>query len=418
METPSHSLWPQWLSSNSSQILIGLVCLLLAIFIFDRVIKIVLRKILQKVSHRDETLVHIFLRDDKLVFWILSLPYLTILNLGAKWIPDLPDSIVLLIDRSVLALYVIFGFFIISSCLRIINTIYNKSPLSRTRPIKGYLQGIQILAFFASFILVLSILLDRSPIIFISGLGAMTAILMLVFKDTILSFVAGVQLTTNGHLRVGDWIEMPQFGADGDVIEIALNSVTIQNWDKTFTIIPAHKFLENSFKNWRGMQESGGRRIKRSLSVDLNTVKFLSSDDLQRLGQIQVLKQYMNEKALELEQFNKNLGQTDLSEGLNNVNLRKLTNLGTFRAYIIAYLKNHPLIHKNLTFLVRQLAPGPEGLPLEIYVFTTDTAWSAYESIQADIFDHLYAVIGEFGLRPFQNPSGRDIHMVVSKSLP
>lgn len=372
--------------------------------LFDKVFKILLKKSIQKVSHRSPALIYTFIKDDKLVFWLLLLPYLMILKYGISWMPDLSEELVNVIDRSVVALYILVGLFILSHFLRVINEIYERSSISKMRPIKGYLQSIQIIAFIAGLISILSILLNKSPTIFISGLGAMTAILMLVFKDTILSFVAGVQLTSNDLLRVGDWIEMPQFNADGDVVEIALNTVKIQNWDRTFTVIPAHKFLEHSFKNWRGMHDSGGRRIKRSILLDLNSIGFLSEADLQRLSRIKVLKNYLSTKISEIDSFNKNL-EPDIAD---SINARRLTNVGTFRAYVFEYLKNHPQIHKNMTFLVRQLAPGPEGLPLEIYVFTTDTRWAVYETIQADIFDHLYAVVSEFGLRPFQSPSGRD----------
>lgn len=401
------SNWTLWWNSNLSEIALGFLTLILSIVLFDRVFKLILQSLIRRISQKREAFIYTFLKDEKLVFWILSLPYLTILHQGTKWIPGLPEWFITLADRLVLSLYVLFGLFIFSHILRVINQIYNRSAISRMRPIKGYLQSIQIITYIAGFVCMLSILLDKSPLIFISGLGAMTAVLLLVFKDTILSFVAGVQLTANDLLRVGDWVEMPQFNADGDVIEVALNTVKIQNWDKTFTVIPAHKFLENSFRNWRGMQESGGRRIKRSLFIDLNTIRFLNQKDIDHLSQVRVLRSYLKDKLQELDGYNGKLSPDELA--LENVNFRKLTNVGTFRAYISEYLRSHPQIHKNLTFLVRQLAPCAQGLPIEIYVFTNDTRWAIYESIQSDIFDHLYSVMQEFDLQPYQSPSGQDL---------
>jgi miniconductance mechanosensitive channel len=243
----------------------------------------------------------------------------------------------------------------------------------------------------------------------LSGLGAMTAVLLLVFKDTILSLVASVQLTSLDMVRVGDWIEMPQCNADGDVIDVSLHTVKIQNWDKTFTTIPTHRLIVDSFKNWRGMDESGGRRIKRELRIDINSVRFLTVEEVERFKGFALLKDYIDRKLEDLAAYNAAVG-----EETENVNLRRLTNLGTFRAYILSYLKHHPKIHREMTLMVRQLQPGPTGLPLEIYAFTNITAWSTYEDIQADIFDHLLAIAGEFGLSMYQEPAGRDLSALAS----
>ena len=245
---------------------------------------------------------------------------------------------------------------------------------------------------------------------FLSGLGALTAVLLLVFKDTILGLVAGVQLSANKMVAVGDWIEMPKYGADGDVIEVALTTVKVQNWDKTVTTIPAYALISDSFKNWRGMQESGGRRIKRSVSIDVQTIVFCDEEMLGRFAKIKYIAEYIQKKKDELARFNQELKVDDSSL----VNGRRMTNVGTFRAYVVAYLKHHPKIHQEMTFLVRQLAPSENGLPIEVYVFSNDKVWANYEAIQADIFDHILAVVPEFDLRVFQVPTGNDFRRLQS----
>ena len=227
----------------------------------------------------------------------------------------------------------------------------------------------------------------------------------MVFRDTILSFVASLQIASNDMVRVGDWIEMPQFGADGDVVDIALHTVKVQNWDKTITTIPTHRLISDSFKNWRAMSESGGRRIKRALHLDMSSIRFLGDADIERFGKFVLLKDYISEKKAELEEYNKSV--TDGDPNLV-ANARRLTNIGTFRMYVVQYLKANPKIHDNMTFLIRQLSPTANGLPLEIYVFSNDVNWVAYEGIQSDIFDHLLAIVPEFGLRVFQQPTGQD----------
>lgn len=277
-------------------------------------------------------------------------------------------------------------------------------------PIKGFLQAIKLLAALVALILVLSTLLNKAPVYILTGMGALTAVLLLVFRDAILGFVAGIMISVNEMVRIGDWIEMPKAGADGDVIDVSLTTVKVQNWDKTITTIPSYDLISGSFKNWRGMFESGGRRIKRSLHIDMQSVRFADEAMLARWRKIALLKSYLEEKQAEIEEDNRKRG-TDLSILGNG---RRLTNLGTFRAYCIAYLRAHPLIHQDLTFLVRQLEPGEHGMPLEIFVFTNDTRWAVYEGVQADIFDHLLAVIGEFDLRVFQSPSGADVRTALT----
>ena len=276
-------------------------------------------------------------------------------------------------------------------------------PLGRT-PFRTYAQVGQIVVFVVATILVISTLLNESPWALLSGIGALTAIVMLVFKDSILGFVASLQLTANDMVRRGDWIEMPKYGADGDVIDVSLNTVKVQNWDKTISTIPTYQLMQESFKNWRGMSESGGRRIKRSLYIDMNSIKFCDEKLIERFGRIELLTDYMQEKREEVAASNQGKLDANLP-----TNLRRLTNVGTFRAYVIAYLRAHPKIHQSMTFLVRQLQPTDRGLPIEVYVFSNDQNWARYEAIQADLFDHFLAVLPEFELRVFQLPTGADL---------
>lgn len=281
---------------------------------------------------------------------------------------------------------------------------------TRDKPMGSYAQVVKLLMWLAVIIVVLGILMDRSPWALLTGLGAMTAIILLVFKDSILGFVASIQIASYDMVRVGDWVEMPKFGADGDVIEISLNTVKIQNWDKTISTVPTYAFMSDSFKNWRGMSESGGRRIKRSLSLDMGSVRFLGQEEIQQLRGIQYIEEYLAKKQEEVSAWNQEHG-VDLNSPVNG---RRLTNLGTFRAYVESYLRHHPNVRPDMTFLVRQLEPSSEGVPIQIYVFSAEQRWAHYEAIIADIFDHLFAVIPEFGLRVYQKPSGSDFEAVLS----
>ena len=323
---------------------------------------------------------------------------------GLTFFPDLPDVLVDGIRRITVAVMILVGALAISSVLEAAEAIYDKHPEYRQRPIKGYLQVVSIIVYLLAGLLILAALMNRSPWIFVSGIGAMTAVLLLVFRDTILSLVASIQIASNDMIRVGDWIEMPDLGADGDVIEVALHTVKVQNWDKTITTIPTHRLIADSFKNWRGMSASGGRRIKRSVSLDLQSVRFLTDEETARFAEWGLLADYMRGKSDELESANAELGS-----GLP-ADLRRLTNLGTFRAWIWALLRAHPKIHQTgHTLLVRQLPAGPQGVPIEVYCFSNDTDWIAYEGIQADLFDRILAMVPEFGLRVFQEPAGSDL---------
>ncbi|UXR64628.1 mechanosensitive ion channel family protein [Bdellovibrio bacteriovorus] len=385
---------------------LAILVVLASLYLLDVVIKWVVRGVVNSSQMDSHEWVKAFLQNKRLISCVCFLPYLFIIHLAWEWVPHIPERLSMMVQRFILATAILVCLFILSQITRVIDELYRRHEISRSRPIKGYLQTIEIVAYFMGIICIMAALLDKSPVIFLSGLGAITAILLLIFRDSILSLVAGIQLTMNGLIRVGDWIEMPQFNADGDVVEIALHSVKVQNWDRTITVIPAHKFLEHSFKNWRGMQEAGGRRIKRSLNIDITSIRFLTADDIQKFSQFRLLHKYLQQKVQDVGAYNQQIDSEALKFG---VNTRRLTNVGTFRAYLTEYLKEHPLIHKNMTFMVRQLAPGSEGLPIEIYVFTNDTRWAVYEGAQADIFDHLLAVLPEFGLRFYQQPSGDDI---------
>jgi len=338
-----------------------------------------------------------------------------VLRWGLVFVPHLSKDVVELSQRVIVATIVVIIARAISSLLSGINDIYSRYEISKGRPIKSYVQMVQIIVYLFAMVYTVAALMNESPWYFLTGLGAMTAVLLLIFRDTLLSLVAGIQLTNNDLIRVGDWIEMPNFGADGDVVDIALNVVKVQNWDRTITVVPTHKFLEHSFKNWRSMFESGGRRIKRSVLIDMNSVRFLTEEEIEKFSKVQVLHDYIESKKVELAEYNSNL-----PEGAEQlmVNKRWLTNIGTLRAYVSAYLRAHPQIHQQLTFLIRQLQPTENGLPLEIYVFTADTRWAFYEGIQADIFDHLLSVMPEFGLRVYQAPSGADFKNLLSPTSP
>lgn len=308
--------------------------------------------------------------------------------------------------RSAVTTYLTFIWLaVVFAAIDAMQLIAHRSGHAERMPIKGFGQAVKLVAALIGIIMVLAALLDKSPVYLLSGLGALTAVLLLVFRDAILGFVAGILLSVNRMVQVGDWIEMPKAGADGDVIDVSLTTVKVQNWDKTITTIPTYTMISDSFKNWRGMFESGGRRIKRALNLDVRSVRFATPDMVEGWRRIDLLTQYLADKQIEIEEENRRQG-TDLSILGNG---RRITNLGTFRAYCIAYLRAHPRIHQDMTFLVRQLSPTEHGIPLEIYVFTNDTRWAVYEGIQADVFDHLLAVVPEFDLQVFQDPSGHDV---------
>jgi miniconductance mechanosensitive channel len=385
--------------------LISLALLLLAAWIGNWVVKRILVRGLCRLLDATALGRNAQNLDNELIKRLANIVPALLISAGVGLIPDLPESLVS-VTRNVCSAFIVLTVALaLSILLDIANTLYRLRNDANLRPIKGYLQVLKIGLFVIAAIFMVATLIDRSPLILLSGLGAMAAVLMLIFQDTLLSLVASVQISSSDIIRVGDWIEMPQLNADGDVIDIALHTVTVQNWDKTITSIPTKRFISDPFKNWRGMQECGGRRIMRSLYLDQSSIGFLSPEEIARLQRISLLRQYLKLKHSELLSWNSALAE----DGQEPANTRRITNIGTFRAYVEQYLRQHPQIHQDMTQLVRQLSPTADGLPLQLYCFTNTIAWGSYESIQADIFDHLLAILPEFGLRVFQHPSGADL---------
>lgn len=300
---------------------------------------------------------------------------------------------------------------VINSFLNAIAIIYQDFQVAKTKPIKGYMQVAKIIVYLIGVIVIFSTLFDKNPLGLIGGLGAFSAVLLLVFKDPIMGFVGGIQLSANNMLVPGDWISMPKYGADGTVIDVALTSVKVQNWDKTISTIPTYSLISDSFINWRGMEESGGRRIKRSINIDMKSVKFCTNEMLNKFLKFEYVKEYVDRTEKELAEYNKDNNVDDSIL----VNGRRQTNIGVFRAYLNGYLHNRNDIHDDMTFLVRQLQPNEKGLPIEIYVFSKIQEWAKYENLQSDIFDHVLAIIPEFDLRIYQNPTGDDLQKAFLK---
>lgn len=308
--------------------------------------------------------------------------------------------------QSITYLYMIIaGILVVNGIINSMHEIYNSMDASQNRSIKSYVQVVKIFVYIMGLGIAMSVIFKRDLTALFAGIGAMAAVIMLVFKDSILGLVAGIQLSANDMVRLGDWIQMPSRGADGDVIDISLNTVKVQNWDKTISTIPTYALVSESFTNWRGMQDSGGRRIKRSINIDMRSIHFLTNEEIEKLRKIQIIRDYIDSRQNEVKQYNK---EHDVDESMP-VNGRRLTNIGTFRFYIEEYLKRHPKIHQDMTFLIRHLQPDEKGLPIEIYVFSNNQEWVGYEGIQSDIFDHILAVIPHFGLRVHQSPTGNDI---------
>lgn len=389
---------------------VGLVVLAVLAWLGNLVAKQVILRVVTLVVRHTE-----FKWDDTLlkagVFTRLShlAPAMVIDLVGPGILGESPE-VLAGVDAAVEIYLVCIWLGVFFAILDAIHALAQQTGRAKRVPVKGFVQAVKLLATLIGVILVLATVLGKSPVYLLSGLGALTAVLLLVFRDAILGFVAGIMISVNEMVRIGDWIEMPKAGADGDVIDVSLTTVKVQNWDKTITTIPSYDLIAGSFRNWRGMYEAGGRRIKRAILIDMHSVRFADAAMIAHWGQIDLLRDYLEEKQREIDADNRRRG-TDLSILGNG---RRITNLGTFRAYCIAYLRAHPSIHQQLTFLVRQLAPNEHGLPLEIYVFANDTRWAEYESIQADIFDHLLAVIGEFQLRVFQQPSGGDVQAALA----
>ncbi len=386
----------------------GLILLVLLLsWVAHRVSQGPINRSIEKFAHYtiqqwDDTLVekHIVKRIlyfiPLILLYVLSSPILT----GTSLLP--------LSQTLISFLFLIAGMMFLDAMLNALLAIYGKSAISKEISITPFVQVLKLVLYFVTGILLLSLLLQKTPLYFLSGLGALTAVLMFVFKDVLMGFVAGIQLIANKMVAPKDWIEMPKYGADGDVLEITLTTVKVQNFDNTITTIPTYALINESFKNWRNMNLSGGRRIKRYVNIDLGSIKFCSSEMLEQFKRIQLISQYIQNRQEEILVYNKK-HQVDESTLVNG---RRLTNIGVFRSYVEAYLRQHPMIHKDMTFLIRQLSPSENGLPIEIYVFCKDTNWTAYEAIQADIFDHILAVVPEFDLRVFQEPSGSDFQKI------
>ncbi len=377
-----------------------LILSLVVFFIASRIVlRIVERMALKTEAHWDDKIVH-----SRALFWAANLApaiviYLLVPTALRGW-----DGAVQIILGTAQIYMIVVTLFALDALLNAALEIYNDFPVSREVPLKGFVQVAKLILYILAFIVVISTLLSTSPAYLLSGMGVLASVLILVFKDAILGFVAGIQLSANRMLAKGDWIEMPKYGADGDVLEIALTTVKVQNWDKTITTIPTYALITDSFQNWRGMSESGGRRIKRSIYVDLSTIKRCTPEMLERFKRIKYIADYVEEKNQELSRWNQERGihMSDVA------NARHLTNVGTFRAYIQSYLENHPQVNQDMTLLVRHLETTSQGLPIQIYCFCRDKVWANYERIQADIFDHILAIAPEFDLRIFQNPTGGD----------
>ncbi len=334
-------------------------------------------------------------------------PAIVIMN-GIVTVPHLSAKMVTFVQMAAQAFIFLTIALAIGELLNIFNLVYQRNPKSRNKPIKGYLQLIKLIIFIVCGLMILGTFLKKDVFTLLAGFGAMAAVLMLVFQNTILSLVASVQISSYDMVRIGDWIEMPSLNADGDVIDMSLHTITVQNFDKTFTTIPTNKLVTDTFKNWRGMSQAGVRRIKRSLYIDQSSVHFMSEAEQSKLKEFLLLDQYLDHKSTELVEFNQKLSNT------SPCNQRRLTNIGTFRAYVELYLNQHPNISKHQSLIVRQLQPTEKGLPLEIYAFSNQIAWKDYEAIQSDIFDHLIAILPEFGLKIYQAPSGYDMQIAMS----
>ncbi len=396
----------EWLEQHSHlYTLVSALLLLVAAWLANYLVRRILvrgiyRALRASVLGEDQALM-----DSRVIARLANIVPAFIVYAGVGLVPDLPEAVVQVVRNVCSAIIVLVLALAIGGSLNLVNVLYARREDAHRRPVKGYVQVVQIVVYLLAAILMVAALIDRSPLILLSGLGAMAAVLILIFQDTLLSLVASVQISSNDIVRVGDWVEMPQLNADGDVIDIALHTVKIQNFDKTITTVPTKRFISDPFKNWRGMREAGGRRIKRSLLLDQHSLHFLSAAEVESLRRFRLLGEYLERKEAEIRDWNRELEE----QGRDPVNSRRITNIGTFRAYVERYLRAHQGVHQGMPLLVRQLAPTSDGLPLEVYCFTNTVVWADYEGIQSDIFDHLLAILPEFGLRVFQHPSGADM---------
>jgi miniconductance mechanosensitive channel len=396
--------------NNTELTNLAILCAILVAFYL--LLKWFIFPILKKLAKKTSTLIDDLLLDKKFVHrfsFVFVFILFKVISVSSGYQLNFFSN--LIFQRIFNALFTLTIGLTILEMLTVVNKLSEKLELLRDKPIKGYIQIIKIIVTSFVLIIIFAILTGQSVGYYISGLGALTAVLLLIFQDTILSFVASVQIGQNDIIKIGDWIEVKEYGADGDVVDIALHTVKVQNWDKTITTIPTSKIVNTSVKNWRAMSEYGGRRIKRAINIDISSIKFLSDNELANLELLPPLKNYLHSKKEELNEYNKKISEID-----SNLEKRKLTNIGTYRAYIENLLKqNNNLNTETMTFLVRQLPSSPEGVPIEIYTFTNTTEWVAYEKIQSDIFDQLFAVLPKFGLRAYQNGL---LEAVAMKNLP
>lgn len=401
-----------------TQAVIGLLCLLLLAWCAQAVAQYLLLHTVPRIRARMDVRWARIVWHDTVLKRLAHVMPSVVVQAGVVAVPHLQPAALTVVRNVAIAVTTLQLVRAFTALLDAVQEEHERLPdgaPTATRSIKSYVQLGKLVLVIVGAVVIAGALVDRSPLILLSGLGAMSAVLMLVFKDTILSFTAGVQIASNDMLRVGDWIEMPQVGADGFVIDIALHTVKVQNWDKTITTIPTWRLMSESFKNWRGMFSSGGRRIKRTLRLDANAVRFLTEDEIDRLSRIALLRPYLDGKKHDVQQTNQALRERLGEHAVEPANQRRLTNIGTFRAYMDAYVRAHPRIHSEMLLIVRTLEPSGEGVPVELYCFTSTTAWVEYEAIQGDIFDHLIAILPEFGLRLYQSPTGNDIRQAFQK---
>lgn len=381
--------------------------ILLLSYIASLIARKILLKVLSKLVKRTKNIWDDIFFQKRVFRIIANITPVLVIFFSAGLFPKYTELI-----RKFCRLYITFQFFLVLSfVLDAIEAIYKNYDVSKEKPIRGYIQVGKIFLFIIGAISIISQVINQSPWQILSGIGALTAIILLVFKDTILGFVAGIQISANRLVKIGDWIQMPKYDADGDVIEITLNVIKVQNWDKTITTIPVYAFISESFRNWRGMRESGGRRIKRAIYIDINSIGDCDRAMLEKLAKIELIHDYIQKKQEELELYHK---EHSIDADNDRLNSRRLTNIGTFREYALSYLRNHPYINQGMTMLVRQKAPNQYGLPLEIYGFCKDKVWVNYEAIQSDIFDHLLTILPEFGLKIYQAPTGKDLQKLLS----
>jgi len=399
--------WISYLVARSAVITLILVLAVAAHFATRRVLLTTVRRLVKRSRTQwDDKMV------ERKVFFRLShlVPALVIHLLAPGALVDMP--ITQEVVQAITEVYMILvGFMTGNALLDAASDIFQSADASHSFPLRGFVQAVKLVVLIITAIFVMSVLLQKSPSVLIGSLGALTAVIMLVFKDSILGIVAGLHLSANRMVAKGDWIELPAYNADGEVIDITLATVKVQNWDRTISSVPTYTLISNSFKNWQAMFASGGRRIKRAVYIDIESVSFCDQESIARLQTIALLKDYLSDKLQDLQRQN----ERNAIDSSNSVNARRITNIGTFRAYLEAYLRQNPLIHKDMTLLVRQLAPTEHGLPIEIYAFCTDTRWAFYESHMADIFDHIYGILPEFGLRAFQRPSGHNLQRVIAE---